>query len=248
MKGVADKGDTVDLQHQRRCLGRWLTEWRTEQVLRAADRFEASDETSAVSMKCVVEKPDRVNLKPGQIWLLPPCACSGDADRPLYVLAAERLGSWNVLVVPFGPFGLPAVPGEWRTGLRPRPLRVLCCWNARIVSLSMLARGWYSGRLTDRVWGKAAEALAHVRTGSRLQVVSSDTFGPQLKHPLDPRHAYLAEEAALLERYVEVADKAMESVATFCYEPQGTPLRLAAEPRSSYGRKVERRSSRRRKT
>jgi len=144
------------------------------------------------------------------------------------------------MIVPFGPFGSPAVSGEWKTGITSKPLRVLCFWNAREIDASMLALAWYSGRVSRHSCEKIAESFLYARKTSNTEVVQRGGFGPPLRHPLDPRHQYLAEESELFEAHVSSMRRVAGTDSTrtevaYRYEPGIVPLRLAAESRAEYG-------------
>jgi hypothetical protein len=150
----------------------------------------------------------------------------------------EKRSAGSFLVVPFGRFLEPAVPGEWRTGLRAFPLRVLCLWNSRLVSAEILRSSWPAGRMTPNILGQAQEAHGHVHGAAPLVSVRPERLGPPLRHPLDPRHAYLSEEAALMDEHlIALAGESGESSGTISYEQPRSALRLAAESRTRYGRR-----------
>ncbi len=209
------------LLRQRRQLSEWLDEWRLEQVLLNADRQgpaagsfpggndPASGETSAGSAAAL---PGRVSAPAdGQIRLLAPDT-AGTRRRPLYALI---LADWQVdglLAIPFGVLSKPALPGEWRTGLRALPVRVLCLWNTRRIHRDRVQRSWCVRDLDSRrlslVRRLAADCFswpASLRNrllslAERYEgPLSRFALGPPLLHPLDPRHQYLTEETGRLD-------------------------------------------------
>ncbi len=183
-------------------------------------------------------RPQRGRRQPvriGEIRLLrpdTPAAC----ERPCYVAVIESdPDDPSVIAAPFGRFPVPATPGEWRTALAPTPLLVLCCWNARRMPRVALERAWPVGRLraADR---RAALRLVRVRDdGLDLPADLAPRAGPSLRHPCDPRHAYIEEERALFDGLgVPVRAAAAPADALEYPIPRDAALPIAAEPRATY--------------
>lgn len=205
----------------RAALSSWLNEWRLEQCLRAAP---------AGILPCPATPASRFELAPGlttrRIAQVPPLVAGAihlfrprpqtapTLHRPFYVVVfpCNRGTDWQV--IPFGRFATPAIPGEWRTGLRTGPLRVLCFWNQRHLAAGRLrALTWRAGRLPP---GLDACVCRHAReSNSRTEDLSrpacSARFGPPLAHPLDPRWTYLQEETDALDDTID--DDAAPDVA-----------------------------------
>lgn len=166
------------------------------------------------------------------------------------------LGSRRLLVAPFSRFSAPGLPGEWCTGMRPPPLRVLCLWNSRNMSESALRLSWLAGRLSPSKLAKALELLASddpAEPGDRRSPsergsagaaspapVPPGTIGPPIRHPLDPRLQYQAEEAQVFEDCLLAAEGASQPSAAsntgaeFRYESSPSQWLMAAESREQY--------------
>jgi hypothetical protein len=143
---------------QKRALARWLNEWRIDQALQNEDVLRAADDQRRVATehKRIALRYDSEPARAGQIRLFHPFSEETHARaRHIVVLKGCDDGSW--LVTPFGRFSEPAVPGEWRTSLRVPVLRILCLWNARLISEPVLGRSWVVGCVSA---SKVAQALA----------------------------------------------------------------------------------------
>jgi hypothetical protein len=137
-----------------------------------------------------------------------------------------------VLIAPFGRFAEPALPGEWLTGLKAMPLRVLCPWNSRIVGGAALHASWCAGRMTAEKVRQAIEVFNHIKANTPLTSVSLENLGPPLKHPLDPRLQYQIEEGNLID---EVLSAFRQDGSSAIYETESQELLLAAESQEPYG-------------
>jgi hypothetical protein len=239
MKTLSDSLVPVPPAQQRR-LGRWLAEWKLDCLLRSS-----TPEESVAATGQSVEGMSLKNSSPpdvGQIRLFHPAPKREADHRPIYVAILEKRSGNAFLIAPFGRFAEPAIPGEWRTGFRAMPLRVLCLWNARIVAAAVLKSSWQASRIPK---AKIAQAL-ELHAGTPLGSARGSDIGPPLRHPLDPRHTYLAEESARLDEQV-VALEAMsrETAETFLYKQTPSQLPLAAESREAYGRRSGQRKKKR---
>jgi hypothetical protein len=222
----------------RRQLALWLAEWNLDQVLRRA----APDHTA------VTPPASETHAWPGRLHTygshLPITPCVGDVRlltprpgtasniRPVYAAVLADREQEGMLIVPFSRFALPAVPGEWSTGLRAPALRVLCLWAAKWVESTALAGSWRACRLPARFIGQAMEVRRHVDQGTSLSSVSARSLGPPLLHPLDPRRVYLAEEAGVLDQFAVPPVGHSNGVAG---DASRDEWRIAAEPRPPYG-------------
>lgn len=230
----------------RRQLADWLHEWRIDQSIRQA-AVAGLPPDAAPRGFVVPEGRNSRNLSPaeGLVILLPPASATFAAERPLYVLVLKKISD-AFMVAPFGRFATPATDREWKTGLRAKPLRVLCLWNARKISARALATGWFTARLSSH---KHQQALTAYEQSSHPGGDSpTKAFGPPLRHPLDPRHEYLAEEAALMDEHLlELESQEQVPAVAFLYQQMSSPLLKAAEDRPDYGRRSTKPGSRKRK-
>lgn len=242
------EGISLWMMTARHVLAKWLQEWEIHRIVsRSAEdlqaRATAARGAGSFTMSPLggVGKCGRSARIPkiGQVRLLRPSDGRGETsssmDRPVYVLVLKetRDGFW--LVAPFGRFSTPAVPGEWLTGIRALPLRVLCLWNARVVFGRWVESAWYSGRMTSAKVMDAQEVLRCSLEGAPLERVLATKVGPCLIHPLDPRHEYLQEERTLLDRLVGLGSEGEKSIQRLAYEVPAPEYRKAAEERGKYG-------------
>ena len=243
MHGLPDIQRSPVPECHRRCLARWLAEWSLDRRLaRGGPDVVATDNVrTAAHPVCLV--PHTARLNAGQVHLLYPAPGSSAAMRPIYVAILTVRPDASCLVAPFSRFAGPAVPGEWRTGLRVPPLRILCLWNARIVPAAVLRAGWAGRRLTTRHLEQARELHHRISAGDQPNAAIDAGVGPPLRHPLDPRWTYLAEETAAFEESLAAVECLVSSgtitppVAGHLYDRGSPELPLAAESRAPYGRK-----------
>jgi len=214
-------------------LANWLREWQIDCLIRPrttqpVDRAILTGTTTGTSACC--------DFLPttGQIILLPPSPVTRAAERPIYVLVLKKVHD-AFLVAPFSRFATPAIRGEWKAGLRAKPLRVLCVWNTQLVSSRALSTGWPSTVTKLQTVERALEVHRHIHDGNPLAYVTERELGPPLQHPLDPRHAYQEEESSLLaEHLVFMEARSNDASTVFPYEQKPGPLLLAAETRARY--------------
>ncbi len=210
-------------RRQRRTLSRWLAEWKLDLALRDHDDARLAPVCHAQGQPVPVV---------GDIRLLPPAPLSVPAlERPVYVAVLREVlaGQWEI--APFSRFSLPATPGEWRTGLRAAPLRVLSLWNLRVVSTPTLSGAWRTRGMSEARLKTARERCDRATRPEETSARPASDVGPPLLHPLDPRVIYLAEERLLLDELLHAAPMHSAST-TLTYalpEPDRTML-LAAEP------------------
>jgi len=190
--GMVSKPHT-ELIRQRRQLSAWLHEWNLEQRLRRVDMgaHEPAPE-SALTSAPLRAYPRRGEFAPGRILLMPPRSSISPA-RPLFILLLAELKSGVCLIAPFSRFSAPALPGEWRTGHKAAPLRVLCPWNARGVLRSVLETAWPAARMSAVKTRRALAIWRCIWQEDAAPGAPSRNTGPPLRHPLDPRHEYIAE-------------------------------------------------------
>ncbi len=212
-KTNGNSAHSAAITRQRRRLAQWLAEWRLEQTLTHANMSTGDDAVSA-------------GASSAHEWLLPP-AGSGTVPaagqirlmipdpapiyrRPAYILITESLPSDEWLIAPFGILATPAIPGEWRTGLRALPVRVLCIWNMRRVTRERLQRSWHvrdvddrrlalARRLTADIFSWPASIRNQIMVNEVVKPVPANVLGPPLVHPLDPRRQYLTAESERMD-------------------------------------------------
>ncbi len=235
-------------EQQRERLARWLKEWEAEKILRAESEkmnFTASAPSATGGVNTAIRTGLNMTSKPGrlrQVRLLRRTAGVEPGYRPVYVAVLEKVRKDSFLVAPFGRFAEPAVPGEWLTGLKALPLRVLCLWNSRVVETDVLGQSWLAGRISPEKVQRALEVCRFIRSGTPRVSVQDKELGPPLRHPLDPRLEYQAEEAAVLDETLMAAEKVVRvqvpapDRGPVTYEIAPSEMRLAAEPRAKYGR------------
>ena len=217
-------------------LAAWLQEWALDRALRDPD-FEKT--SPAAGEKSGRKTPMDYTVRPAvrDVVLLHPDD-TPSADRPVYVALLDQAGPGVWLAAPFGRFATPATDGEWKTGRRAVPLRVLCLWNARWVSPAVIRRGWSCGRLTSREHDTARRVLMAWRDGMPLEARTRARIGPALVHPGDPRHVYEAEESRIMDEAAADADGRPENSdpAESLYEIPDSTWQKAAEPEDDGGR------------
>lgn len=232
-KRPATGGVAASPSQQRQTLVNWLREWTVEQALAGGE-----EETARASAPLRRRARRRRPVRAGEVRLLPP-DISGDRLR--YFLVLEAPSDGPIRVAPFSRFGVPAIPGEWRTGHRAPALAVLCVWNVLTLPRAIGEHAWpvtdFGAERLEKARKLAAEYLA---PDLDPPAGWAESVGPPLRHPEDPRWRYLREEAEGWER---LASRANESAATgplLLRDGGGadtgtaTSLPLAAEPRGSY--------------
>lgn len=181
---------------------------------------------------------DEPAVAEGQVRLLHPCVlAAGSGPRYVAVLAAE--GKNACLAAPFSRYAAPAVPGEALTGIDTPGLRVLCLWNAFVLPAHRLAWSWLAGALSAAQQADMLAVAAHVREDAPLAAELLARTGPPLRHPLDPRRAYLEEEEQLLQGFAN--PHPLEPDAGWDSSERDYLVRelpRAAEVRAVYGRSL----------
>lgn len=216
---------------QRDRLARWLDEWALDRRLRADDAMEPDFFETALRP----EPKAGEDIRPGDIRLLYPGREMNDS--PVYVAVTEAAGDLY-LVIPFGRFAEPATPEEWRTERDAGPLRVLCLWNARVLSAAALARSWRVDGLTANEEEGIRILNEWMESERPLPPGLAHAVGPPLVHPLDPRHDYVEEETGRLDRALGKESGADRSGYPALDALDESALLLAAESREVYGREA----------
>jgi len=217
----------------------WLSEWALDKSIRKA-AFPGPSGDSDGPAAALAGSNGSCHFVPaeGHVIILPPVSTTLVEGRLLYVLVLKQVSD-VFLVVPFSRFSTPATDHEWKTGLQAKPLRVLCLWNERTLSARALSGGWQAMHLAPRQHAQAVKAYDQCRgAGGSCGDGLATAFGPPLRNPLDPRHEYLAEEAALMDEHLQemVLRKHAPELRPL-YEQVAAPRLKAAEERSDYGRR-----------
>ncbi len=231
-----------DRAAERQRLAEWLAEWELDGLLDEGEQQIPHPAPRRLSGGSASYAQSDVGV--GDILLLQPPAIRHPLDRPVYAVLLDdpkpSVGQW--LLVPFGPFAVPATPGEWVTGLRAEPLRVLCCWNYRRVSISAVPPHWRVRGLNKGQRLLFAEVIRCLIDDRVLPERQRSRVGPPLLHPGDPRHRYLEEERERVDCQLEPGtgadDLSTDSPsAPYISETPGFDdlERLAAESRTRYG-------------
>lgn len=212
----------IDTVSRTELLRRWLLEWDTFRALEPETADTVPPTAPPLEQTVSDEEP-----APGDIWLLPP---SLSPDLPRYVLVDAITDHGTASLVPFSIFCLPATPGELALS-RAQPLAVLCPWNGCALPAAAVRRGW----CIDELMPPERAALASVQSAlaghTQLAPPMTRRIGPPVRHPLDPRHAYIDREREFAETLTRRAGH-----GTLRY-PQHEPrnLSMAAEGHDPYG-------------
>ncbi|MCP5487442.1 MAG: hypothetical protein H7A43_02240 [Verrucomicrobia bacterium] len=213
-----------------------LAAWMAEREIDLTLREDMPSPHTEVAPE--VLRYDRSIRQPGEIYILRPASVDHPVWLgPVYSLMLKSQDGGELLAVPFGRYAVPAVPGEWATGLRSVPLRVLCFWNARPAAGLTLLPG-VARKLPGSLLAKADQAGRHILAGEPVHESVSKGFGPPLVHPADPRYAYLDEERARLDSHRAPGNPSLlresHESRTEAQEERRAWL-LAAEGRPGYG-------------
>ncbi len=226
-------GKAVSAARER--LAAWLREWNIEQAL-AAKTYPAPLAPPA--------RPRAGRCRParaGDVRLLRPDTPTG-LSRPRYFLVLHIVGA-RAVVVPFGRFSVPAIPGEWRTEHPAAPLAILCLWNRRELPLELVERSWPVAQFGPEqleIANRLADDAAPPEEAPPPELAAQ--VGPPLRHPDDPRWRYLIEEAEawdLLEDWRQEPARTLmifESRAGLYGAGPAAELPLAAEPKPEFGK------------
>lgn len=181
------------LKFHRRQLQAWLADYQNDRTLRQP---MAAAEVPVPSHEPI--SADKTSPPAdGQIRLLPSRPVSmPSAEFPLFVLLMPAQADDSFTVIPFSRYILPATPREWRTGLRRRPLRILCLWNITVRHTHDIHKSWFIEALPQ---AKQQQIAQHLQQPLPLDQYAPRQFGPPLLHPLDPRQAYLQEARMLFQ-------------------------------------------------
>lgn len=179
------------------------------------------------------------DLADGEVRLLSPWLVR-EARRPFYVLVLKEWIDDFWLIAPFSPFSVPATPGEFDLGTTirlcinevevvqaPSPLSVVSLWNAHTIPGTYLRRSWFSTVLEPHDLADILSVFLHVSTGATFPERVRERVGPDLVHPADPRHDYIAQEAAILRPLSAMAEEYVANIKS--QECPGAPNRSEIE-------------------
>lgn len=208
----------------------WVAERALDGALAAGDAPDSP--APEPGRQTVLDEPA---LALGQIRLLTPALAPGPTPR--YVSVCDtHMGT--VILVPFGRYALPALPGEYATSLMSPPLRVACLWNAIEVDAQRTAQNsWFAGTLDATIAARLSRALEWFHTGDPTLHQEVGVTGPRLIHPQDPRHEYIQEERRLSHAIRRDCGALQAAPPALYLRPLTDPAdRVAAESQTSYGR------------
>lgn len=206
----SERPDPVSLDlaalHRARLLD-WLVSWRLDQMAEIGEGDEGafgggggipapSGTESRPAFRDLVA-PFDPDVRTGEIRLVPD-RTADFLPRPLYFAVLDIWEDGQVVLAPFGPFDVPATPGELLLDREAAPLRVLCPWNARSVDRSVAQTSWRVDALREAELEAALAVFRHAVSGRPLPDAVIRTVGPPLYHPKDPRHEYIGREVALI--------------------------------------------------
>jgi hypothetical protein len=200
-----------------RMLGAWLAEWSDWLNLRESlAASEAEADTSAVdslaspaareALRNAVRPYGALLLPVGEVRLLSPLL-TPDVERPVSVAVLQEAGEWR-LIVPFGPFSVPATPDELLLedldGASEEScsggLDVLQVREAVWVTRDQIQKSWSAGQLPPSTIEDAEAVLQAHFNGAPLPDGLHGRVGVRMsQRKSDPRHAYLSGEANLLD-------------------------------------------------
>ncbi len=227
-------------------LAEWLAEWELEQVLEPDPQQEPSEPHPTVDAPAPARGTDDLYESDppctGDVRLLKPRRTGGlQTERPLYAVVIENLREDGWVWIPFSRFSVPALPDEWKTGLRQNALRVLSLWNAQPVEQGGGPPSWRVRRLPDRPLTACCELYRARQAGEPLTSAQQKRVGPPLLHPGDPRHDYMEIERERFAAYFHVPEARtigfVDDSAHYLSEPvvDGSRWLMAAEQRERYG-------------
>jgi len=193
MKTAKFRKRPTDWAAERGKLRAWLAEWEIEKTLADAAGSAVPPEQRSLY---VSRLPRRLpSVRAGGVWLAPPTAAAEEFGPLFIAVLAPARDTRTWWLAPLGRLAVPALPTEFATRLPQAPLRVLQLQFAVIVNETSLVGAWRTGRLPAAVVRAALAVWTALRAGRPLPARSAARVGPPLRHPGDPRHAYLAEEA-----------------------------------------------------
>jgi hypothetical protein len=185
---------------------------------------------SDIATELVAPLSNEPSPEPGQIRLLSPSIHGADT-RPVHVAILQEEDPETFTISPFSRFSEPATEKELLTGRDTPFLRVLCLWNAQHIPLHILQKSWLVDEMSHDELNDAITILGYRSTDCLLSPSLAQRIGPEIVHPLDPRHDYLQQESELMQQIIS------PNKTSFPYHiDKGTDLPMAAEDHEDYGK------------
>lgn len=173
----------------------WMAERETEREVDLMNKEEVRQDNERLAT--VADAYD-TTIAQSQIRILSKC-CTSNPDIIPYVAVIDKWDEGMWLIIPFSRYNTPATPGEMKTGMATRGLRVLQAWNGRTVQETLLKNSYLFGELPEKVCACALKLFRSQFTGANLPESFDVECGAPIEVVGDPRHEYLAEEIARLQ-------------------------------------------------
>lgn len=144
------------------------------------------------------QKHEHKTMHPYNSELTPGTVICLDAPTKRYVLVIKEWTTDTHLVIPFSPYSIPALRGEFYIGfdedVSNLGYKVAECWNARTVLNTILEKGWKVGTVSDKVLNSAFSLFRHMMIDAPIDKDLQDVVGAPLKDEKDIRYKYQTEE------------------------------------------------------
>ncbi len=155
------------------------------------------------------------NVAPSQIRLFDPTLLPS-ASIPRYFAVIDEWDDGLLLLLPFAPYSVPAVTGEFVTGRDHFSLAVLEAWNAVVAPPEVISRSWLVDGMSSEEVADALAVFRYIASGTPLPERLDSRIGAPILVRDDPRIVYQSEEtavfASLREAAVSFIDKVPQAV------------------------------------
>ncbi|NCD33285.1 MAG: hypothetical protein EOL87_07685 [Spartobacteria bacterium] len=121
-----------------------------------------------------------------------------EEGRSLIDRYSRQADQW--LMVPFGEYSVPCIPGEMDMKRNHSFTNVLCAWNARNMENSTLTQSWIVDQLNSSEQDQVRSMMRGALTGAPLPESLKERCGPPIHKPGDPRIDYQHQEIEWLDR------------------------------------------------